>query len=83
MTLQYHARPIRKIDPTKYTRGKATPYHFSRGEAGKWRIGFGASSFLVAEGPANSLPVGRRLFRDLEDDWLLRPGGKNTRRRPQ
>lgn len=60
-----------------YRRGKkyggvTTPYHFKRGEAGSWRIGFGASSFLIASGSGFSIAEGMKMFRRLEDEWARR-----------
>lgn len=69
--LPYHERPVRQHSRSRFTRPK-TPYHFTIGEAGSWRIGFGASSFLIANGSGFSIPIGRKMFRQLESDWLLR-----------
>ena len=60
-----------------YQRGKRfggvmTPYHWKMKEARGWRIGFGASSFLVASGSGFSIKEGRRLFRRLESEWMDR-----------
>lgn len=40
-------------------------YHWHNCAGGEWRIGFGVSSFLVAEGSAWSRPIGRALFLQL------------------
>lgn len=58
-----------------------TPYHLTRGEAGSWRIGFGASTFLVAQGSGFSIRHGRRLLRQLEDDWRQRIKSRRTMKR--
>lgn len=65
---------MRRQHVKRFTRGKwtgvRTPYRLTRKAAGGWRIGFGASSFLVAEGSGWSAAEGMRLFRDLERRWL-------------
>ena len=41
-------------------------YHWSRSNGG-WRIGFGVSNFLLAEGSGWSLDFGRALYEALVD----------------
>jgi len=53
-----------------------TPYHFTVRESGSWRIGFGGSSFLIANGSGFSIKEGRELFKRLEDDWAGRVKAK-------
>lgn len=69
--LHYHRKPIRRTADSRLTR-IATPYEWRVGGWG-WRIGFGASGFLVAEGSGASQEIGKRLFRQLEDEWRHRP----------
>ena len=71
MTLQYHKKPIVAWDRGRHS-GVSTPYKWSRKAASGWRIGFGVSSFLVAEGAGVSICVGKKLFRQLEDEWAHR-----------
>ena len=49
-------------------------YEFTIGEAGSWRIGYGYSNFLVAEGSGWSRALGRSLY-----DGLRRPPGRALR----
>lgn len=79
MKLIFHSKPIRKHTKGRFTKG-VTPYHLT-GHNGGWRIGFGASSFLVAEGSGFSRQHGKNFFRMLEDDWLLRQKSKRPIRR--
>ena len=53
-------------------------YHWSRNDARSWRIGFGPSNFLVAEGSGFSLKAGEKLLEllkaeeadpDIKDWW--------------
>lgn len=55
---------------SKYSKRHRTPYHLVITEAAGWRIGFGPSSFLVAKGSGFSRPIGYKLLRTLELDWL-------------
>ena len=43
-------------------------YKWSRDSAGGWRIGFGPSNFLVAEGSCWSLNAGAKLLEMLRSD---------------
>lgn len=57
-----------KRDPELYSMEiNETP---SEGVIG-WRIGYGESNFLVAEGSAWSLPEGKEIFRRLKNGGLL------------
>ena len=49
--------------------GAVTPYRWSRTAGGGWRIGFGPSGFLVAEGSGWSMRIGMDLYRRLERDY--------------
>ena len=71
MGLAYHGRPARKFASSKHVSGQ-TPYHWKIKEDGGWRIGFGASSFLVAEGSGFSVNHGKKFLRQMQDEWLLR-----------
>lgn len=47
--------------------------HWQDRPALSWRIGFGISSFLVAEGSGWSRPMGRALFADLKKRKTIYP----------
>lgn len=49
-----------------------TPYHWTQSKGGGWRIGFGVSSFLIATGSGYSTRCGKKLLRELQDEWLKR-----------
>ena len=58
-------------------RGDLIAPHYAGGyrfvvQNGGWRIDCGISRFLVAEGSGWSMPVGRRLFRDLQSKAMKR-----------
>lgn len=78
--LPFHQRPIRNYERGKKYGGVSTPYHWQRKDSG-WRIGFGGSSFLVAEGSGFSQSHGMQLLRQLEDDWRLRLKARRPKRR--
>lgn len=46
-----------------------TPYNWSIKPGGGWRIGYGASSYLVAEGSGWSRPMGRKMLDDLNREY--------------
>lgn len=52
--------------------GPVTPYKWQRTRGNGWRIGYGISGFLVAEGSGWSAAVGRKLYRDLEAGYWKR-----------
>lgn len=56
--------------------GAVTPYNFTRGEAGSWRIGYGRSGFLIAEGSAFSVPEGRAMLEMLNANYWQRSSKK-------
>lgn len=55
----------------KYS-GVASPYSFKIKRQGGWVIRWGRSGFLVAEGPQNTVRIGKELFRSLERDFWKR-----------
>jgi hypothetical protein len=65
--------------PPPAGRRKQHRVSFKIGEACSWRIGYGVSSFLVAEGSGFSLPIGRALYRALRQNAA--PINKPKRRR--
>ena len=52
--------------------GVATLYSLQFGKDGSWRIGYGRSGFLVAEGSGFSRRIGFSLLRALEDEYWSR-----------
>ena len=52
--------------------GAVSPYRWRLVEAGGWRITYGLSGFLIAQGSGWSRPEGMALYRDLEDKYWKR-----------
>lgn len=78
--LPFHSRPKRQHGSGRHVHGE-TPYQWREKEAGSWRIGFGVSSFLVAEGSGFSRAHGKRILKSLQDDWQHRRKARRPKKR--